>query len=193
MGNEHDGGVQGLLDLHHRVLQMGARQRIQRTERLIHQQYFRLHRQRAGNPAALLHAAGDLPRTLVQRVSHLHAVEVVLDPLFALGLAHGVTEHLIHRQRHVVEAGQPRQQRMVLEHHRALGPRPGDFAVVANQPAFRRQRDPGDKVKQRRLTAAGVADKTHGFALVDIKRDVLQRQKLAAGGGKTLAHGLDLN
>ena len=82
----------------------------------------------------------------MQRVAHLHPVEIVLNPRFALGLTHGVTEDLIHRQRHVVEAGQPRQQRMILKHHRALWPRPGDFAVVANQPAFRRQRDPGDQV-----------------------------------------------
>jgi hypothetical protein len=58
---------------------------------------------------------------------------------------------------------------MVLEDHRALRTRPGNFAVVANQPAFRRQGDPGDKVQQRRFTAAGVANQADGFALVDIK------------------------
>ena len=129
----------------------------------------------------------------MQGVPHLHAVEVVLDPLPALRLAHAVAKHVIDRQGHVVEAGEPRQQRMVLEYHRALRTRPGNFAVVANQPAFRRQRDPSDKVKERRFTAAGVPNQADGFALMDIKGDVLQRQKFAAGGGKTLAHGLDLD
>ena len=82
---------------------------------------------------------------------------------------------------------------MILKDHGALRTRPGDFTVVADQPAFRRQGNTGDEVQQRRFAAAGVPDQADGFALVDIKRDVLQRQKLAAGGGKTLAHGLDLN
>ncbi|KAI3492655.1 hypothetical protein L1887_42709 [Cichorium endivia] len=132
VGNEHDRGVQRLLDLHHRVLQMRARQGIERAKRFIHQQDFRLHRQRAGNADALLHAAGDLPRALVQGVPHLHAVEVVLNPLPALCLAHAVAKHVIDRQGHVVEAGEPRQQRMVLEHHGTFRTRPGDFAVIAN-------------------------------------------------------------
>jgi hypothetical protein len=102
----------------------------------------------------------------VQRVPHLHPLEVVLNPLFALAFAHGAAEDLIHRQRHVVKAGQPRQQGVVLKHHRAFRARPGDFAVVAQQPAFRRQGDPGDQVQQRRFTAAGVADQADGFPFV---------------------------
>ena len=117
----------------------------------------------------------------------------MLDPRFTLRLAHGVTEHLIHRQGDVVKAGEPWQQGMVLKHHRALGARPGNFAVVADKPTFRRQRNAGNKVQQRRFAAAGVADQTDGFALVNIKRNVLQRQKLAAGSRKALAHALDLN
>ena len=49
--------VERLLDLHHGVLQMGTRQGIQRAKRFIHQQHFRLHRQRTGNAHALLHTA----------------------------------------------------------------------------------------------------------------------------------------
>ncbi|MNZ92294.1 hypothetical protein D3C78_1113150 [compost metagenome] len=116
---------------------MCAGQRIQRAKRLIHQQHFWLHRQRPRNTHALLHPAGDFPRTFMQRMTHLHAVEIVFDPRFALRFAHGAAENLIDRQRHVVETGQPRQQRVVLEHHRALRARPGNFAVIADQPTFR--------------------------------------------------------
>jgi hypothetical protein len=42
------------------VLQPGARQRIERAEGLVHQQHLGLHRQRACDAHALLHAAGDL-------------------------------------------------------------------------------------------------------------------------------------
>ncbi len=172
---------------------MGAGQGVEGTERLIHQQHFRLHRQGAGNADPLLHAAGDLSRTLVDGMPHLHPIEVVFNPLPTLGLAHAAAEYLIHRERHVVEAGQPRQQGVVLEHYRPLRPRACDLAVIADQPAFAGQGDTGDEVQQRRFAAAGMADQTDGLPLVDIKRDVLQCQKLAAGRGKTLADGLDLN
>ena len=124
---------------------------------------------------------------------HLHPLEVVFNPLPALRFAHAAAKDLIHRQRHVVEAGQPRQQRVVLKHHCTLRAGPGDLAVIANQPAFGRQGDAGDQVQQRGFAAAGVTNQADGLPFVNIKRDVLQGQKLAAGGGKTLADSLDLN
>ncbi len=130
VGDHDDGGIELLLDMHHRVLEVGAGQRIQGAEGLIKQQHFRLHRQRPGDTHPLLHAAGDLPGTFVQRMTHLYARQVVFDPLPALTLAHGATEHLIHRQRHIVETAQPRQQRVVLENHRPLRPGTGDFPVI---------------------------------------------------------------
>ena len=76
-----------LMDRHHRVLQVRAGQRVERAERLVEQQHLRLHRQRAGDADALLHAAGDLRRPLVLGMRHLHEVEVVHDPVVALGCA----------------------------------------------------------------------------------------------------------
>ncbi len=95
--------------MHRRILQMGAGERVQRAERFIHQQHFGLHRQRAGNADALLHAAGDLAGPLVERVPHLHPLQVVNNPLPALRLIHGFAKYLIHRQRHVLKAGEPGQ------------------------------------------------------------------------------------
>jgi hypothetical protein len=57
MGDHHHGIAKPRMDIHHRVLQMGAGQGIKRTERLVKQQNFRLHRQRPGKAHALLHAA----------------------------------------------------------------------------------------------------------------------------------------
>ena len=44
------------------VLQIGARQRIERRERLVKQQHFRVHGERAGYRNALAHAAGEFGR-----------------------------------------------------------------------------------------------------------------------------------
>ena len=52
-------------DLHELVLQLRARQRVERAERLVEQQHLRLHRERARDADALLHAAGHLVRHLV--------------------------------------------------------------------------------------------------------------------------------
>ena len=70
-------------------------------------------------------------------MTHLHPLKVVFDPRLALGFAHCAAKNLVDRQRHVVKAGQPRQQGVVLEDYRALGTRPGDFAVITQQSAFR--------------------------------------------------------
>ena len=129
----------------------------------------------------------------MQRMTHLHAREVVFDPLPTLMLAHGATEHLVHRQRHIVETAQPRQQRVVLENHRPLRPGPGDFPVITQQSALGGRRDPGDQIQQGRFSAARVADQTDGLPFDDIEGDILQRQELAAGGVKALADGLYLN
>ena len=60
---DHDHRVaEPRMDLHHRVLQMGAGQRVERAERLVEQQDLRLHRQRPGDADALLHAARNFGR-----------------------------------------------------------------------------------------------------------------------------------
>ena len=108
------------MDRHHRVLQVRARQRIERAERLVEQQHLRLHGQRAGDADALLHAARDLRRPLVLGVRHLHEVEIVHGPVMALGAATWCREHLVDREAHVVVDGEPRQQAVVLEHDGAV-------------------------------------------------------------------------
>ena len=130
---------------HQRVLQVRARQRVERAERLVEQQHLRLHRQRAGDADALLHAAGDLRRPLVLGVGHLHEVEVVHDPVVPLGAASCFApKHLVHREAHVLVDGQPRQQAVVLEHHGAIGPGAVDLAV------FEKHRAGGDRRAGRR-------------------------------------------
>ncbi len=51
-----------LLDRQQVVLRLGADDRVERAERLVHQQHLRLGRERAGDADALLLAAGKLVR-----------------------------------------------------------------------------------------------------------------------------------
>ena len=110
-----------LMDRHHRVLQVRAGQRVERAERLVEQQHLRLHRERAGKADALLHAAGDFRRPLVLGVRHLHEIEVVHDPVVALVRATWSPQNTLSTASlHVGVDGEPRQQRVVLEHHGAV-------------------------------------------------------------------------
>ena len=84
-----------------------------------------------------------------------------------LRLVLGRGEHALDREVDVLEAGEPGQQRMVLEHHRALRARAADLAVGAQQDALRRRGQAGDQVQQRRLAAARVADQRDELALGD--------------------------
>jgi hypothetical protein len=58
--------------LHQLVLDDPARERIQRPERLVQQQHLGLDRERTGNAHALLHAAGQLGRLLVDGAVEAH-------------------------------------------------------------------------------------------------------------------------
>ena len=62
VGHEHDGRAQPALQLGELHLQLGAHQRVDRAEGLVHQQHRRLGGERAGHPDTLLLAAGQLSR-----------------------------------------------------------------------------------------------------------------------------------
>ncbi|MCY1440141.1 hypothetical protein D9M71_564030 [compost metagenome] len=197
---DHDHRVAEVgVDLHQRVLQVGAGQRVEGAERFVHQQHLGLHGQRPADADALLHAAGDLAGALVAGVGHVHQVEVVLDPLAHLGLALLALEHLLHGQLDVLVAGQPGQQAVVLEHHRALRARAVDFPAIADQPACAGVQQTGDQVEHGGLAAAGVADQGDELATGDAQVDVaegleasLARIEVFADAGQLdeLVHGL---
>ncbi len=74
-------------DLHQLVLQLGAGQRIERAEGLVHQQHLGFHRQRPGDADALLHAAGDFVRVLVRGMRQADQFDGRLGAGLELGLA----------------------------------------------------------------------------------------------------------
>ncbi len=171
---------------------MRTRQRVERAERLVQQQHLRLHRQRAGNADALLHAAGDFGRPLVLGMRHLHEVEIVHHPGVALGAALGFGKHLVDAELDVLVDSEPRQQAVVLEHHGAVRPRRIDLAVFQEHAAIGGAGETGDDVEQRRLAAAGVADDRDVFALVDRQVDLLQHLGRGIAAGKGLVDVVEL-
>ena len=154
-------------DLQQLVLQVRAGQRVERAERLVQQQHLGLHRQRARDADALLHAARDLVRAACARRGVMPtSSSAAWVRAFSCALLSVAAEHALDREIDVLEAGQPGQQRMVLEHHAALRARAGDLAVGAA--AARRSvgcSQAGDQVEQRRLAAARVADQRDELAL----------------------------
>ena len=110
VGHHHHRAVAARHDLQQFVLQVGAGQRIECAERLVEQQQLGFHRQRAGDAHALLHAARHLVRPLGQRVAHADQLQCGFGASLQLRLAFHRAEDTFHRQVHVLEAGQPRQQ-----------------------------------------------------------------------------------
>nr|GEU28124.1 hypothetical protein [Tanacetum cinerariifolium] len=163
--DHHHGGPGGRNDLEQFVLQVGARQCIECAERFVHQQHLRFHGQRAGDAHPLLHAARDFVRALRFRRRQPHQCQSGHGALAQLRFRFRLAEHAFDAEMDVFVAGEPRQQRMVLEHHRALRRRSGDFAAGAQQHAVAGEQQPGDEVQQRRLAAARVADQGDEFSL----------------------------
>ena len=75
MGDEDDGETEFAPQRAHQFLQTDARQRIDRAERLVHQQHGRAASQRARDRHALLHAAGQLPRIVPLEAGELHEAD----------------------------------------------------------------------------------------------------------------------
>ena len=149
---------------------MRARERVERAERLVEQQHLRLHGERAGETDALLHAAGNLRRPLVLGMRHLHQLEIVHGPGVALGARFRAGEHLVDREPHVVVDGEPGQQRVVLEHDRAVGAGLIDLAFLEQDAAQGGSNEARHDVEQRGLAAAGMTDDRDVFAAIDRSR-----------------------
>ena len=176
VGDQHDRLLARLPDARDLVLQHGARQRVQRRQRLVHQQHLGIDGQRARERHALAHAARQLGRALVARRRQVHQRQVLLR-VRALLVARPVAEPLVDGQVDVLVRGQPRQQRVVLEHDAAIGARPADrLAAELDRPAIGRGQ-PRHQADQRRLARARVADDADQLAALDREVDV--RQHLA--------------
>ncbi len=87
-------------------------------------------------------------------VAHAHQLQRINGAFLELVFGLLGTKHALHRQVNVLKAGQPGQQRVVLEHHRAFGTGRIDLLVVADQGAIGGPDQPGDQVQQGGFAAA---------------------------------------
>ena len=120
-----DHGLPGLAPhVGQQPLHVVAGERIERGERLVHQQHGRIVGERAGDRDALLHAAREMVRIGLDELVELDELELAARDLLALGL--GDPLHL-QPEGHVAERGAPgKQLREVLEHDAAIHAVAGD-------------------------------------------------------------------
>jgi hypothetical protein len=161
-----------------------ARLRVERAERLVHQQDARAVRERARDRDALLHPARQLVRIHVGEAREPDQIE----PLqrLALGLAAAAAVHP-QAEHHVLLHGEPRKQRVALKHHPAIGARPLHRLAVEQHLTARLRVEPGQDADQRRLAAARRADHADELAPVRAEADVVERDALALRRRETLA------
>ncbi len=100
-------------------------------------------------------------------MGHLHQRQIVQRPGVALGAGPDAPEHLVDRQFDVLVDRQPRQQRVVLEHHSAVRSRRLHGGLVEDYRTQADRQQAGDHIQQRGLAAPGVTDDRDELALVD--------------------------
>ena len=117
MGDEHDRLLHLLVQADQLGLQALARMGVERAERLVHEQQVGIDRERAGQPDALAHAAGELVGPARLGARKADQLEIApRDPL-ALRRAHALG---LEPELDIGERAAPGQELGVLEHHGAL-------------------------------------------------------------------------
>jgi hypothetical protein len=118
--------------------------------------------------------------------------EIVHDPGVAFGALLGLGEDLVDAEPDVLVHGQPWQQAVVLEHHRAIRSRRVHLAVLEQHAAHGGVGQACDDVEQGRLAATGMADDRDVFALVDGEIDILQHLRGGCAAGENLVDMVEL-
>jgi hypothetical protein len=144
--------------------------------RLVEQQNLGTGRQRPYDADALLHAAGQPVWILVLELQQAGEAEERarrgLPAVLALAL------HL-ESELDVAAHRLPGKQRVLLEHHAAIGARPVDRLAVDRDRSAGGLEKSGDSVEQGRLAAARWPDDRHELAGRDMQRHVFDRLDLA--------------
>src|SRR6516162_3574794 len=189
VGHEDHGLRRALPDAEQLGLHEAAGLGIERAERLVHQQDFRVEGERARNRGALAHPAGKLRRIAVLEAGQPDQIDEGLRPLPAF----------VAREPHALQAVEdvgahrlPRKQREMLKDDAAIGTRRADqLALDENLAGFRGEKA-ADEIEQRRLAAAGGSEQRDEFTPVHVERYVLEREhRPPAGWAIAMAHACD--
>src|SRR5215510_3274342 len=194
VGDEQNGLAGLALDPQQLQLQDLARLRIERAERLIHEQNRRIDGERASEIDALLHTARQLVRELLAGGAEPDKLKQRLGTLAALASRHALE---LEAELHIGARRAPGQQIRLLEHEAAIAPGAGDhLAIDADFPDIAAD-EALDDAQQRGLAAAALPDQRHDLAFVHVEAHPAQHRQqvliavLAAAHAERLGYVLD--
>ena len=184
MGDEQDGLAALLPDTQQFQVHALAGQRVERSERLVHQDQPGIVDQRPGDGGALLHAAGEFVRVFLLVAGEPDHVDQAAGAFARL--AHGQAEDF-RRQQDIFQHPPPFEQQRLLKHHADIARRVEIAAGAADlQRAAVVRVEAGNDLEQGGLAAARRSDDRHQLALVDIEGGVGDRKELLAAGAEDL-------
>lgn len=151
-----------------------ARLRIQRAERLIHQQDPWLVGERARDLHALLHAAGELGRVLAFLTVQANQLEILHRPVAPLSPLHAAQAQA---EFDVLHGGQPGIERIVtLKDNAAIPGRAFDRLAGQLQPPGARKSESCQQAQDRALAAAGRAKQAIELAVFESEVEIGDRR-----------------
>src|SRR5262245_32779406 len=163
--------------LREQLLHVVAGQRIERGERLVHQQHRRVVGERARDGDALLHAAGKMMRIGFRELLELDQAQLLERHGLALALGHALR---LEAEGDVAERGPPREElREVLKHHAAIGAVAGYWLAANADVAAGRLQEPRNDVEHCRLAAAGGTHEADELRPRNLEADVVDRMHRA--------------
>src|SRR5437764_1787142 len=154
------------------LLQLLACLRVERAERLIHEDEDGLAHQRARDADPLLHATGQLVRKMFGKGGKPHQLDEMSRRIAPLGRGYAVD---LERKLDVTQDGAPRQQPEILEHHAGVLARAGDRHAGDGDVALVRPDQPGGEPKQGRLAAPARSQQRDQLALAHRRIDAVER------------------
>ncbi len=173
MGDEHHGLLVLLPDVQQLFLQQQLVLRVERRERLVHQQNFGIVGERACDRHALTHAAGKLVWIILGETGETGAREIVADHLLDGGGWHAPHLEAVGG---VVPDRHPGEDGVALEDHRIH--RPLRMWRLDLDGAGGNGVEAGKDAQQRGLAASARADDHKELAGSDVERDAIDRNKL---------------
>lgn len=174
MGDEERGGAAERAEPQQIVLQLLARQRVERGERLVEQQQVWITNQRAGDGDAALLPAGKLGGPAHRKIRESDPLQQVERGIL---VGDGGAALQRDRQQDVVERAQPVEQGRRLEDEAGARARAGQRFAADADCAFARHQQPGGELEQGGLAAAAAAEQAMDLASRDRPVDGLNDRR----------------
>ena len=178
MRHEQDGVLPDRADPEHLPLQKDSRVRVERAERLVHEQDVGLRRQRPRDRDALPHAARKFVRERLLERRQPHEIQKFPGAFDALAFGRACE---FEPQRDIVQDVPPGKQGIFLEHHAALASGTGDGRSAILHGSARCAFEPRYDAQERRLAAPRWADDADELVLARIERRSVDGRQRPAG------------